>query len=92
MHERFVLRVQADEAEVKLLHAGNVPLQGFEEHLVAGRDICRAFERLLRAYENAVVSGLELPDDLLTAFEGKLPMNDEQGPICLLYTSDAADE
>ena len=71
-HEMDVLQflgVQADEAEVELLHLGDVPLQGFKDDIVAGGDIYRAAQALLRAYQYAVDGGIEFRNDALPLLE-----------------------
>ena len=51
--------IEADEPEVELFHAGNVPLQGFQYHLIAGRYVHRAAQALLCAYQYAVDGRVE---------------------------------
>ena len=45
-------------------------MQGFQYYLVARRDVDRAAQRLLRAYEDTVDCGVELADDGLPFLEG----------------------
>lgn len=71
------LRVEPDKPEVELLHFRDVPLQRFEDHLVAGGDVGRRFEALLGANQNAVYRALELLDYLLAPLEGYIAANYE---------------
>jgi hypothetical protein len=50
--------------------------------MVAGRDVGRTFQALLRADQQPVLRSLELRDDLFPAFEGDVPPDDEQRPVC----------
>ena len=61
--------IEADEPEVELFHAGNVPLQGFQYHLIAGRYVHRAAQALLCAYQYAVDGGIKFRYDVLPPFE-----------------------
>ena len=61
--------IEADEPEVELFHAGNVPLQGFQYHLIAGRYVHRAAQALLCAYQYAVDGRVEFRHDVLPPFE-----------------------
>ena len=69
MYPFFLLGIQAYEAKIELLHAGNVPLEGFEDYVVAGRDIDRTFECLLCADQYPVRRPVESVDNSSPFFE-----------------------
>ena len=75
----FLSGVQTDETEIELLHTGDVPLQGFQYHVIAGRYVHRAAQALLRAYQDTVDGGVELRHDFLTFPEATSPLTKNTG-------------
>ena len=73
--------IETDETEVELFHTGDVPLQGFQYHVVAGRYVHRAAQALLRAYQDTVDGGIELRHDFLTFPEGHVSLDHEYRPV-----------
>lgn len=73
VYVRELFRIEPDEPEIELLHLGDIPLERFEDRMVAGRDVGRTFQALLRADQQPVLRSLELRDDLFPAFEGDVP-------------------
>lgn len=71
-------RVQTDEAEVELLHARDVPEQGFDNDVLATGNIDRASQALLRADQNTVHRLLELVEQALPRLEAHVSAYDEQ--------------
>ena len=79
---RELFRIEPDEPKVKLFHFGDIPLERFEDRMVARRNIGRTFQALLCTDQQPVLRSLELCDDLFPASEGDIPANDEQRPVC----------
>ena len=67
--------IETDEAEIELFHAWNVPLQGLQYHVVAGRYVHGTAQALLRAYQDAVDGGVEFSHDTLPFFEGDISLD-----------------
>ena len=65
MHVLRVTGIQPYETKVVLLHTGYVPLERFENDIVAGRDVYGATQALLGAYQHAVYRGIEAAHDFL---------------------------
>ena len=76
MHILHLLGVKAYEAEVELLHLGDVPLQRLQYHIVAGRYVYRTAQTLLCAYQYAVDGGVELRHYALTLLERHISLHD----------------
>ena len=62
--------IKTYEAEVELLHLRDIPLERFQNHIVAGRDVHRTAQTLLCADQYAVDGGIELSHDALPFLEG----------------------
>ena len=73
VYMRELFRIEPDEPEIELLHLGDIPLERFEDRMVAGRDVGRTFQALLRADQQPVLRSLELRDDLFPALESDVP-------------------
>ena len=67
--------IETDETEVELFHTGDVPLQGFQYHVVAGRYVHGAAQALLCAYQDAVDGGVEFGHDALPFLEGYISLD-----------------
>ena len=67
--------IETDETEVELFHTGDVPLQGFQYHVVAGRYVHGAAQALLCAYQDAVDGGVEFGHDALSFLEGYISLD-----------------
>ena len=61
--------VEADETEVELFHAWDVPLQGFNNDVLATGNISRTFQALLGADQYPIFCFFKLIEDALAYFE-----------------------
>ena len=77
MHVFQFLGVKAYEAEIELFHLRDVPLEGFKYHVIAGGDVHRAAQALLRADQYAVNGGVELRHDALPFLERHVSLDRE---------------
>ena len=81
MHALQFFGVEADEAEIELLHFRYVPLQGFKYHVVAGGYVHRTAQALLRADQYTVDGGVELRHDALPFLERHVALDHEYGTV-----------
>ena len=77
MHVLRVTGIQPYETEVVLLHTRYVPLERFENDIVAGRDVYGTAQALLGAYQHAVYRGIETAHDFLPFPERYVPPDNE---------------
>ena len=77
MHVFQLFGVKAYEAEIELLHFRDVPLQGFQYHVVAGGYVHRTAQALLRADQYSVDGGVELGHDALPFLECHISLDHE---------------
>ena len=78
MHVLQILGVEAYETEVELFHLRDVPLERFQYHVVAGGDVHRTAQALLRADQYAVYGGVEFGHDALPFLERHVALDHEQ--------------
>lgn len=77
MHVLRVTGIQPYETEVVLLHTRYVPLERFENDIVAGRDVYGTAQALLGAYQHTVYRGIETANDFLPFPERYVPPDNE---------------
>ena len=85
MHVFQLLGIKAYETEIELFHLRDVPLERFEYHVVAGGDVHRAAQALLRADQYAVDGGVELRHDALPFLESHVTFNHEYRSVGELF-------
>ena len=81
MHVLQLPGVKAYETEIELLHLRDVPLQRFKYHVVAGGNVHRTAQALLRADQYSVDCGVEFRHDALPFLEGDIALDHEYRPF-----------
>ena len=77
MHVLLLFGVKTDKSEIELFHLRDVPLQGFQYHVVAGGYVHRTAQALLRADQYAVDGGIELRHNALSFLERHVSLDHE---------------